>query len=206
MLSRAGFDWLVIDMQHSPLNSTSELLSMVQAISLGTAAPFLRAPWKTQYGAIMAALDAGVEGVIIPMLETPEEAKEVAKLLPVPSQRHRSWGPWRMAMANPGYSPEVGDRRAICLVQIETRQAIDNLDAILDVAEVDGAYIGPQDLSLSHEGGLSWRASNTVLHEPMRAGTRGLPRPREDRRGTHRGPRRCSPLGAHRLPARQRDL
>ena len=68
-------------------------------------------------------------------------------------------------MANPGYSPEVGDRRAICLVQIETRQAIDNLDAILDVAEVDGAYIGPQDLSLSHEGGLSWRVSNTVLHE-----------------------------------------
>jgi 4-hydroxy-2-oxoheptanedioate aldolase len=69
-----------------------------------------------------------------------------------------------MAMADPDYSPEVGNRRAICLVQIETRPAIENLDAILDVAEVDGAYIGPQDLSLSHEGGLSWRASNAVLH------------------------------------------
>jgi 4-hydroxy-2-oxoheptanedioate aldolase len=165
MLSRAGFDWLVIDMQHAPLNSTSELLSMVQAISRGNSAPFLRAPWKTQYGAIMAALDAGVEGVIIPMLDTPEEAKEVSRCFRYPPRGSRSWGPWRVAMANPGYSPEVGDRRAICLVQIETRQAIDNLDAILDVAEVDGAYIGPQDLSLSHEGGLSWRVSNTVLHE-----------------------------------------
>src|SRR5580704_3567598 len=84
MLSRAGFDWLVIDMQHAPLNSTSELLSMVQAVSLGTAAPFLRAPWKTQYGAIMAALDAGVEGVIVPMLDTPDEAKEVSSCFRYP--------------------------------------------------------------------------------------------------------------------------
>ncbi len=121
---------------------------MVQAISLGQSAPFLRAPWKTQYGAIMAALDAGVEGVIVPMLETAEEAEEVAKCFRYPPRGSRSWGPWRMAMADPGYSPEVGDRRAICLVQIETRPAIENLDAILDVAEVDGAYIGPQDLSL----------------------------------------------------------
>ena len=144
MLSRAGFDWLVIDMQHSPLNSSSELLSMVQAISLGQSAPFLRAPWKTQYGAIMAALDAGVEGVIVPMLETAEEAEEVSKCFRYPPRGSRSWWPWRMAMADPGYSPEVGDRRAICLVQIETRPAIENLDAILEVAEVDGAYIGPR--------------------------------------------------------------
>ena len=66
-------------------------------------------------------------------------------------------------MAIPDYSPEVGDRRALCLVQIETRLGVENLDAILGVEEVDGAYIGPQDLSLSHGGGLSWRADNPVL-------------------------------------------
>src|SRR5580658_1533038 len=84
MLSRSGFDWLVIDMQHAPLNSSSELLGMVQAISLGQSAPFLRAPWKTQFGAIMAALDAGVEGVIIPMLDTAEEAVEVSRCFRYP--------------------------------------------------------------------------------------------------------------------------
>jgi len=68
-------------------------------------------------------------------------------------------------MTDPDYSPEEGDRRALCLVQIETRQAMDNLDAILAVKDVDGAYIGPQDLSLSHGGGLSWRVTNPVLHD-----------------------------------------
>jgi 4-hydroxy-2-oxoheptanedioate aldolase len=165
MLSRSGFDWLVIDMQHSPLNSSSELLGMVQAISLGQSAPFLRAPWKTQFGAIMAALDAGVEGVIIPMLETADEAEKISRCFRYPPRGDRSWGPWRVAMTDPDYSPEDGDRRALCLVQIETRQAMDNLDAILAVKDVDGAYIGPQDLSLSHGGGLSWRVTNPVLHD-----------------------------------------
>ena len=67
-------------------------------------------------------------------------------------------------MANPDYSPEAGDRSALCLVQIETPRAMENLEAILSVKEVDGAYIGPTDLSYSHGGGLSWRTSNTVLH------------------------------------------
>ena len=53
----------------------------------------------------------------------------------------------------------------LCLVQIETRAAIDNLDAIVAVPGIDGAYIGPTDLSLSHGGGLNWRADNAVLHE-----------------------------------------
>ncbi len=106
MLSRAGFDWLVIDMQHSPLNSSSELLSMVQAISLGQSAPFLRAPWKTQYGAIMAALDAGVEGVIVPMLETAEEAEEVAKCFRYPPRGSRSWAPGGWPWPIPGTHPK----------------------------------------------------------------------------------------------------
>ena len=165
MLSRSGFDWLVIDMQHAPLGSSVEMLGLVQAISLGHSAPFLRVPWKSRFGAIMAALDAGVEGVIIPMLETAEEAEEISRCFRYPPRGYRSWGPWRAAMTIPEYSPEVGDRRALCLVQIETRSAMRNIDAILDVDEVDGAYIGPQDLSLSHGGGLSWRANNSVLQE-----------------------------------------
>jgi 4-hydroxy-2-oxoheptanedioate aldolase len=165
VLSRSGFDWLVIDMQHAPLNSSSEMLAMVQAISLGGAAPFLRAPWKTQYGAIMAALDAGVEGVVIPMLDTPEEAEQISRAFRYPPRGYRSWGPWRSGMTHDGYTTDIGDRTALCFVQIETRQAIENLDAILDVAEVDGAYIGPNDLSLSHGGGPDWRASNTILHK-----------------------------------------
>ncbi len=111
MLSCGWFDWLVIDMQHSPLNSSSELLSMVQAISLGQSAPFLRAPWKTQYGAIMAALDAGVEGVIVPMLETAEEQKRwpsaSAILHEVPGAGDLGGWPWpSRLLARSGKPPE----------------------------------------------------------------------------------------------------
>ena len=165
VMSRAGFDWVAIDMQHCPVSSYSELLHMVQAISSGGSAPFLRAPWKNQYGAIMAALDAGVEGVVVPMLDTAEEAEQVAGCFRYPPRGYRSWGPWRVGMSTSEYSPEVGNRAALCLVQIETRHAIENLDAILSVEEVDGAYIGPQNLSLSHGGGLSWRTSNAILHD-----------------------------------------
>ena len=185
LMSRSGFDWLVIDMQHAPVNSSSELLSLVQAVSLGQSAPFLRAPWKTQFGAIMAALDAGVEGVIIPMLDTAEEAEQIARCFRYPPRGYRSWGPWRVAMANPGYSPEMGDQRALCLVQIETRQAMENLDAILAVEEIDGAYIGPQDLSLFPPGRLELADDQPGAPRSVRARPGSLPSSRENTGGPH---------------------
>jgi len=163
LMAQAGFDWLVIDLQHAPTGGSEQVAAMLRATG-GTPA-LVRIPWKTDYGTAMAALDAGAHGLIVPMLDTPEEAAAIAGACRYPPAGHRSFGPWRAGLLTPGYTPGDGDRHVLCLVQIETRAAIENLDAIVAVPGIDGAYIGPQDLSLSHGGGLSWRTDNVVLHE-----------------------------------------
>ena len=162
LMAQAGFDWLVIDLQHAPAGGPEQLAAMLRAT--GGTPTLVRIPWKTDFGTAMAALDAGAHGLIVPMVDTPEEAAAIAGACRYPSAGYRSWGPWRAGQA-PGYSPGQGDGHVLCLVQIETRAAIDNLDAIVAVPGIDGAYIGPQDLSLSHGGGLNWRTDNPVLHE-----------------------------------------
>ena len=163
LMAQAGFDWLVIDLQHAPAGGSEQLAAMLRAT--GSTPTLVRIPWKTDYGTAMAALDAGAQGLIVPMLDTPDEAARIAGACRYPSAGYRSFGPWRAALQVPGYTPDDADRRVLCLVQIETRAAIENLDAIVAVPGIDGAYIGPADLSWSHGGGLSWRADNAVLHE-----------------------------------------
>lgn len=163
LMARAGFDWVVIDQQHAPTGGSEQLSGMLRAT--GSTPALVRIPWKTDYGAAMAALDAGAHGLIVPMLDTPEEAAAIAGACRYPPAGYRSFGPWRAGLQIPGYTPDDGDRQVLCLVQIETRAAIGNLDAIVAVPGIDGAYIGPQDLSLSHGGGLSWRTDNAVLHQ-----------------------------------------
>lgn len=165
IMARAGFDWLVIDLQHAPSSGTERLASMLAATSLADVPTLVRIPWKADLAAAMAALDAGAQGIIVPMLDTAEEAAQAAAACRYPPNGFRSFGPWRVAMQHDNYAPDVGDRHAVCLAQIETKSGMDNLHAILEVPGVDGAYIGPQDLSLSHGGELNWRTDNVLLHE-----------------------------------------
>jgi 4-hydroxy-2-oxoheptanedioate aldolase len=163
LMGKAGFDWLVVDHQHAPAGGSEQLAAMLRAI--GDTPTLVRIPWKTDFGAAMAALDAGAQGLIVPMLDTAEEAAAIAGACRYPPRGYRSFGPWRVGGMFDEYSNEVGDDLVTCLVQIETRDGIANVDAILDAPGVDGAYIGPQDLSLSNGGGLNWRTDNPVLHE-----------------------------------------
>jgi 4-hydroxy-2-oxoheptanedioate aldolase len=163
LMAKAGFDWLVVDTQHSPSGGSEQLASMLRAT--GDVPTLVRIPWKSDLGAAMTALDAGAQGLIVPMLDTAEEAALIAGACRYPPRGFRSFGPWRAALKVDDYATSDGDDTVLCLVQIETKNGIENLDAIVDVPGVDGAYIGPQDLSLSHDGGLSWRTDNQVLHE-----------------------------------------
>jgi 4-hydroxy-2-oxoheptanedioate aldolase len=108
-------------------------------------------PWN-EPGSIMRALDAGAEGVIVPMVNTPEEARAAAGASRYPPLGYRSWGPLRSGMAQPDFNPALGNEQTICLVMIETYQAVDDVDAILDVPGVDGVFVGPNDLAISHSG------------------------------------------------------
>jgi 4-hydroxy-2-oxoheptanedioate aldolase len=165
LVGRAGFDWACIDMQHGHVTSSETLVPMLQALNRTDTPTLVRVPWKSDSGAIMRALDAGAQGVVIPMVDTPEEAALAASACRYPPVGERSWGPMRISMEVEGYTPEAGNAIALCLVMIETSQGMARIDELLDVPGVDGAYVGPADLTISHGGGLNFRSDNAMLHE-----------------------------------------
>jgi 4-hydroxy-2-oxoheptanedioate aldolase len=150
VVSAAGCDWLCVDLQHGLVDEGAMRL-MVQAAAIRRTPVLVRVPWN-EPGVIMRALDAGAEGVIVPMVNTAEEARQAAGATRFPPLGHRSWGPLRSGMAHPGFSPAIGNEQVICLVMIETVEAFGNLVPILEVENVDGVLVGPSDLSISHSG------------------------------------------------------
>jgi 4-hydroxy-2-oxoheptanedioate aldolase len=94
-------------------------------------------------------LDAGAAGVIVPLVDDADEARAAVEACRYPPRGHRSYGPFRAAYVVDGRYTVQMDQDVICLVMIETRDGIDNLDSILDVPGIDGVFVGPNDLSLA---------------------------------------------------------
>src|SRR5579871_4696401 len=163
-MGRAGFDWVCLDMQHG-LVGVDALAPMLLALNRTDTPALVRLPWKSDASAIGRALDYGAQGVIVPMLETPEEAAAVAAACRYAPLGMRSWGPVRIARELPDYTPQVGDALVVCLIMIETRQGLERVDELLGVEGVDGAYIGPADLTISNAAGLDFSSANTRLGE-----------------------------------------
>jgi 4-hydroxy-2-oxoheptanedioate aldolase len=151
IVSASGCDWLGIDTQHGLIDDAT-MRQMVQAAAIRRTPVLIRVPWNEPAG-IMRALDAGAEGVIVPMVNSADEARAAVAASRYPPQGYRSWGPLRSAMLQPGYNPRVGNEQTVVLVMIETEQAVLALDEILDVPGIDGALVGPNDLAISHAGG-----------------------------------------------------
>jgi 4-hydroxy-2-oxoheptanedioate aldolase len=149
-MGRAGFDWVCIDLQHG-LVSPGDLLPMIQALSLTGTPSLVRVPWN-EPAAIMRVLDTGAQGVVVPLVETAADAARAVDAARYPPTGHRSWGPIRPTQEIPGFSPALGDRRTLVIVQVETVAAVDQLHAILDVPGIDGVMVGPNDLTLSAGG------------------------------------------------------
>lgn len=121
---------------------------MLQAISTTETVPFVRVPWN-EPGIIMKALDAGAYGVIIPIVNTAAEAEAAVRACRYPPRGIRSHGPIRAALYGGRDYIARGDAEVLCIVQVETKESVDNLDEIVSVPGVDATYIGPADLSLS---------------------------------------------------------
>jgi 4-hydroxy-2-oxoheptanedioate aldolase len=98
----------------------------------------------------MKALDAGAQGVIVPMVNSGEEARQAVSASRYPPDGYRSWGPVRAALGVDGYSPESANRRTVVAIMIETADGLANMDEILDVPGIDAVYVGPNDLAVSH--------------------------------------------------------
>ncbi len=146
-MSHQGWDSITIDTQHG-LVDYQAAVGMLQAMEAGGPVPILRVPWN-EPGAIMKALDAGAMGIICPMINTKAECEAFTGACRYAPVGYRSVGPIRAALVSgAGYHAAANDA-VLTLAMIETTTALENLDEIMSVPELDGIYIGPSDLSVS---------------------------------------------------------
>jgi 4-hydroxy-2-oxoheptanedioate aldolase len=148
LMGRCGFDWVCVDTQHG-LVGYDQMALMIQALSITATPAFVRVPWNNP-GDIMKALDAGAQGVIVPMVNSAEEARQAVGACRYPPDGFRSWGPIRAALGVDGYDPASGNRRVVVVVMIETATGVAAADEILAVPGVDAVYVGPNDLAVTH--------------------------------------------------------
>jgi 4-hydroxy-2-oxoheptanedioate aldolase len=147
MMARVGWDWLVVDVEHSPVGFDT-MVNCFRAAQLGGAAPMARVPWNNTIW-IQRTLDAGALGLVVPMVNTAEDAKHVVSNMKYATKGQRSWGGSRVAPYIDGdYRTWTDDNLAV-IIMIETAQAVENAQAILSVDGVVGCFIGPNDLALS---------------------------------------------------------
>jgi 4-hydroxy-2-oxoheptanedioate aldolase len=157
LLSHSGFDWMLLDMEHSP-NDMLSLVGQLQGMAGGTATPIVRVPWNDSV-VVKRALDIGAQTILFPYVQTADEArKAVAATRYPPSGIRGVAGSTRAA----GYGRikdylKRADQEMCVLVQVENRVGLDNIDAIAAVDGVDGVFIGPNDLaaSLGHLGDIA---------------------------------------------------
>ncbi len=145
VMARQGFDALCIDMQHG-LTDMADLWKMLQAVSTTDVTPIVRVPWNDP-ATIMKALDFGAYGILVPLIDTAEDAAKAVAACRYPPVGMRSSGPVRAVhYGGPDYQAKANDE-IIVLGMIETKQALANLDAICATPGLDAVYIGPYDLS-----------------------------------------------------------
>jgi 4-hydroxy-2-oxoheptanedioate aldolase len=147
VMARQGFDALCVDMQHG-LTDMADLWKMLQAISTTDTTPIVRVPWNDP-ATIMKALDFGAYGILVPLIDTAEDAAKAVAACRYPPVGMRSSGPVRAVhYGGADYVAKANDE-IVVLGMIETKQALDNLDAICATPGLDAVYIGPYDLSFA---------------------------------------------------------
>ena len=146
-MAHIGWDWLVVDAEHSHVGFDT-MVNCFRAIQLGGAVPMARVPWNDTVW-IQRTLDAGALGLVVPMVNTAEDAKSVVSNMKYATKGQRSFGGSRVASYIDGDYRTWTDENLAVIVMIETVQAVENAEAILAVEGVVGCFIGPSDLALS---------------------------------------------------------
>ena len=148
-MAQCGFDSVTVDLQHG-VQDYHSMIACFQAMAAHPVTPMVRVPWN-EPGIIGKVLDGGAYGVICPMINTPEQAEAFVAACKYPPRGTRSNGPIRMVMyGQPSSYQQTANEETLCIPMIETREAVANLEAILDVPGIAGVYIGPSDLGFSH--------------------------------------------------------
>lgn len=147
-MAHSGFDWLVIDCQHG-LIEMNALPALIAAINTTNTVPFVRVK-SNNFGDINKALDSGALGVIVPMINNAEEARAAVDAMRYPSSKgygKRSTGPTRPMMAYGNDYLYEANENVACILQIETKDGLANVEEIAAVPGVDCLYVGPTDLA-----------------------------------------------------------
>ena len=170
VIAGAGFDWILIDLEHSP-NDLESLLAQLQAAAAYSAHPVVRVPWNDMV-TIKRVLDVGAQSLLVPYVSSAQEARAAVSYTRYPPNGVRG-------VAGTTRATRFGRikdyaRRAheeICvLVQVETQSALDSIEAICATDGVDGVFIGPADLhaSLGHAGEIANPKVKPLIDEAVR--------------------------------------
>ncbi|MDA4113938.1 MAG: aldolase/citrate lyase family protein [Thaumarchaeota archaeon] len=165
LLRKLNFDWFVFDMEHSAI-SIETVGRMIQVLNGSTITPLVRVGQIDQ-AVLKVVLDSGAQGVVVPLVNTVEEAERAVRFCKYPPQGVRGVAATKASdygMSLSNYIRTANEETAI-IAQIETPQAVDNIKEILSVKGVDVAFVGPSDLTMTM--GLMDDRSNPKVTEAM---------------------------------------
>ena len=156
-IGTAGFDWGVLDMEHTPLD-LMDLVHLLQAVGSTKMQPVVRVPWNDTVG-IKRVLDAGAQTLLVPFVQNAEEAARAVAATRYPPEGFRGMAAMSRGSrfgTTPDYLRTANAGQCV-IVQLETPQAIEQLEAIAAVPGVDALFVGPGDLSgvMGHPGNLT---------------------------------------------------
>jgi 4-hydroxy-2-oxoheptanedioate aldolase len=148
LVARQDYDSITVDLQHGLIDYQCALTMMQAVNAAGDATVIARPPWL-EPGIIMKLLDAGAWGILCPMINTPADAEALVRACHYAPRGQRSVGPTRAMMIHGPAYIEGANEVVITLAMIETREALDNVEAIARTPDLTGLYIGPSDLAQS---------------------------------------------------------
>lgn len=141
-----GIDYVCVDQQHG-LVDYSDMLGMVRGIEARGPVALTRVPANEAW-LIGKALDAGLQGVVVPLVSSGHEAMKAVAACRYPPKGVRSYGPVRSSIVMDSFKTEIVGDGVLCFVMVETREGVERIDEIVSTPGLDGVYIGPADLAL----------------------------------------------------------
>jgi 4-hydroxy-2-oxoheptanedioate aldolase len=149
LIAGTGVDFVMVDTQHGSFGSDATILALmaITAGAAGSAVPMARVA-RNDSTLIGRLLDEGALGIVVPMVDTPEQAQTAAAACRFPPRGARSWGWGRAGRTGDDYADWINEQVFVA-VQIESAEAVRNAEAIMATPGVDGCWIGPSDLAVS---------------------------------------------------------
>lgn len=165
VMANAGWDAVTVDMQHG-LHNIETAMQMLQAINTTDAVPLARANWNEPAG-IMRLLDSGAFGIICPMINTQADCEKFVSACRYPPLGYRSFGPTRPRLRVGLDYGDFANEEILAIAMVETKEAVEHIEAIAGVESLDGIFIGSGDLRLSLTGSIKKTGDDSLFNHAV---------------------------------------